>query len=189
MGAPEGPHDPEGTDAPCHLCRGSGFVHPRLPSGLPDYTQVVPCRCSREQWERGRSAYLERFSNLGPLTRLSFKTIITQGRRSDSPNQERFRRALEASQAFARDPLGWLVLLGPSGSGKTHLAAAITNQRIADRQPALFIIVSEFLDHLRSTFSPQSEVSFDELSAQVRGAPLLVLDDLGLHTTSPLSYP
>ncbi len=156
-----------------------------MPSGLPDYTQVEPCRCTEEQWERGRSAYLERFSNLGPLTRLSFETIIPQGRRSDGPNQERFRRALDASQAFARDPQGWLVLLGPSGSGKTHLAAAITNQRIAEGQPALFIIVSEFLDHLRSTFSPQSEVSFDELAAQVRGAPLLVLDDLGQHTTSP----
>jgi DNA replication protein DnaC len=145
----------------------------------------VPCRCTREQWEKGRFAYLERYSNLGPLTRLTFETIIPQGRRGDAPNQERFRRAFETARSFAQTPQGWLVLLGPSGSGKTHLAAAIANLRIGQGHPALFIIVSDLLDHLRATFNPQSELSYDELFTQVRNAPLLVLDDLGQHSTTP----
>ena len=43
----------------------------------------------------------------------------------------------------------------------------------------------DFLDHLRTTFSPQSGVSYDELFTTVRDAPVLVLDDLGAQSTSP----
>jgi len=49
----------------------------------------------------------------------------------------------------------------------------------------LFIVVPEFLDHLRSTFSPESKVSYDQLFESVKMTPLLVLDDFGEHSTSP----
>ena len=51
-------------------------------------------------------------------------------------------------------------------------------------QPAIFIVVPDLLDHLRSTFSPSSETTFDDLFESVRGAPLLILDDLGTQTTT-----
>lgn len=77
------------------------------------------------------------------------------------------------------------MLLGPHGCGKTHLAAAIANYRLSKGQPALFILVPELLDHLRSTYRPDSDVSYDELFQQIKSTPLLVLDDLGSQATTP----
>ena len=47
------------------------------------------------------------------------------------------------------------------------------------------MVVPEFLDHLRSTFSPDSKVSYDEVFESVKTAPLLVLDDFGEQSTTP----
>jgi DNA replication protein DnaC len=89
------------------------------------------------------------------------------------------------AKAFAAEPKGWLVLVGPSGSGKTHLAAAIANHCIENGQPVFYITTPDLLDHLRSTFGPNSEVPYDEFFEQVRNAPLLILDDLGAQSSTP----
>ena len=47
------------------------------------------------------------------------------------------------------------------------------------------MVVPEFLDYLRSAFSPESKISYDRLFEKVKKAPLLVLDDLGEQTTTP----
>jgi DNA replication protein DnaC len=86
---------------------------------------------------------------------------------------------------FAKEPEGWLVLLGGTGRGKTHLAAAIVNFRYQSKKPALFVVVPEFLDHLRSTFSPESKVTYDQMFERVKTTPLLVLDDFGEQSTTP----
>jgi DNA replication protein DnaC len=86
---------------------------------------------------------------------------------------------------FAGSPEGWLIFQGDSGCGKTHLAAAIVNYRYSHGQPALFIVVPDFLDHLRSSFSPDSKVSYDKYFESVKNASLLVLDDFGKQTTTP----
>jgi len=119
------------------------------------------------------------------LTRLTFDNLLPQGRSGNPISQERFSRAYEAAKAFAAEPKGWLILSGPSGCGKTHLAAAITNERLNHGYPVFFITTPDLLDHLRSTFSPGSEIPYDELFDQVRNAPLLVLDDLGAQTSTP----
>ena len=168
----------------CPYCNGAGFVYPRLPSGRPDYSQVVPCRCVRKEMEENRLARLQGYSNLGSLTRLTFDNLMIQGRSGELANQERFLLAYRAATAFAQNPQGWLVFMGPSGCGKTHLAAAIANQRIHQGHPAFFISVSDLLDHLRSTFSPSSDISYDDLFEQVLNAPLLILDDLGIQAST-----
>lgn len=167
------------------MCHGVGFVHPTLPDGTPDFSQVIPCRCVQKELEKERLARLQRYSNLGPLARLTFDHIIPQGRCGDPINQKRFERAYQAALSFAREPQGWLVLEGTSGCGKTHLAAAIVNHRLEYGFPAFFVIVPDLLDHLRSTFSPSSDISYDSLFEQVKNAPLLVLDDLGAHSSTP----
>jgi DNA replication protein DnaC len=93
--------------------------------------------------------------------------------------------AFRAAQKFAETPQGWLVFMGPYGSGKTHLAAAIANYRAATGIPPLFIMVPDLLDHLRSTFSPDSSTSYDRRFNQIRTAPLLILDDLGTQSMTP----
>jgi len=50
---------------------------------------------------------------------------------------------------------------------------------------ARFIVVPEFLDHLRSTFSPDSKISYDQLFESAKNAPVLILDDFGEQTTTP----
>jgi len=127
---------------------------------------------------------LQRYSNLGSLTRLTFDNLLPQGRSENPANQEQFSHAYQAAKAFATEPKGWLVLVGPSGCGKTHLAAAIANHCIENNHPVFYITVPDLLDHLRSTFSPNSEIPYDEFFEQVRNAPLLILDDLGAQSST-----
>ncbi len=94
---------------------------------------------------------------------------------------EAYRLALD----FAKSPDGWLVLQGETGCGKTHLAAAIANHCLQAGKTVKFVVVPDFLDHLRSTFSPDSQVSYDQLFEEVKNAPLLILDDFGEQSTTP----
>ncbi len=108
-------------------------------------------------------------------------------KRPNLPLEQRdnLREAFRVAQEFAKSPEGWLVFMGDNGCGKTHLAAAIVNYRYQMKKPALFVVVPDFLDHLRSTFSPESKISYDHLFERVKNAPLLVLDDFGKQTTTP----
>lgn len=119
------------------------------------------------------------------MTRLTFANLLPQGKSENLAHQEQFQRAYQAAQAFAAEPKGWLVFTGPSGSGKTHLAAAIANQCLASNRPAFYISTPDLLDHLRSSFNPNSDIPYDESFEEVRNAPLLILDDLGAQSSTP----
>ena len=168
----------------CPICKGAGFVHPLLPSGRPDFSRVIACRCARKELDKGRQIHLQRYSNLGLLTHLTFDNLEPQGRSGNPINQEQFRRAYDAARAFAKEVTGWLILVGPSGCGKTHLAAAIANERLSHGYPVFFITTPDLLDHLRSAFNPASEMPYDEFFDRVRNSPLLILDDLGAQTST-----
>ena len=173
------------SNTECHICKGAGFVHPLLSSEKPDFSRVVACLCTHQAADEERQARLERYSNLGPLRHLTFDKLVAQGRSGYAISQEKFSRAYQAAKAFAAKPKGWLVLVGPSGCGKTHLAAAIANECISHGYPAFFITAADLLDHLRATFSPDSEIAYDRLFDQVRNARLLILDDLVTQTSTP----
>jgi DNA replication protein DnaC len=173
----------EGAGEICPICKGAGFVHPALDSGQADFSRVVPCRCSKGELRKKKTEYLEKYSNLGSLSQLTFDNLSPKGRitrhseRSEE-SQEHFAQIYQAAKAFADNPQGWLVFLGPSGSGKTHLACAIANHRLSLGEPVFYIGTADLLDHLRSAFSPTSDTTYDELFEQVKNVPLLVLDDL-----------
>ncbi len=99
--------------------------------------------------------------------------------------RQNLEQAFRLALSFAKSPEGWLVFMGITGCGKTHLAAAIANYCYQANQSVLFVVVPEFLDHLRSTFSPESKVSYDQLFERVKTAPLLILDDFGEQSTTP----
>jgi DNA replication protein DnaC len=94
-------------------------------------------------------------------------------------------KAVKAATTFASRPHGWFVLTGPYGCGKTHLAAAIANSLMDKGNPPLFIMVPDLLDHLRASFDPKNNISYDHRFDEIRTASLLVLDDLGAQSTTP----
>jgi len=102
-------------------------------------------------------------------------------KRLELPLEQRqnLRQAFNLAVEFASSPEGWLIFQGVNGCGKTHLAAAIANYRLAQGKPAFFVVVPDLLDHLRSTFSPDSKISYDEFFEKIKGTPLLILDDFG----------
>jgi DNA replication protein DnaC len=169
----------------CPVCKGKRFVHPMLSPGKPDYSRIVPCRCVEQESDTKRQSRLQSYSNLGTLTRLTFANLVPEGRVKESVSQEQFRRVYDAAKAFALKPEGWLVITGHSGCGKTHLAAAIANECIARKKPAFYMTAPDLLDHLRASFSPGSEMPYDEFFDQVKNAPLLIMDDFGAQSGTP----
>jgi DNA replication protein DnaC len=91
---------------------------------------------------------------------------------------------LLTARQFADHPEGWLVLLGGTGSGKTHLAAAIAHELQAKRRGVRFVVVPDLLDYLRRAMHDDDRDRRD-LIEDVRAAPCLVLDDLGVHSATP----
>lgn len=140
---------------------------------------MQPCECQASVWGATTGSLLKRYSQLGPLERLTFDRLDEHGRAGHADAMS-FRVAVEASKRFAQDPQGWLVLLGPSGCGKTHLAAALANRIIAAGKPVLYVSAPDLFDHLRSGFDPDSGVNQDAVLTQIVQAPVLILDDLSV---------
>lgn len=173
-----------GRDDTCPICKGKGYLVYDVPPGHPDFSKAVPCRCTQARLADERSRTMFAVSNLGALSRMTFDTFMPGGIGLSEVERRSLRSACEASIAFAREPEGWLVLMGGYGSGKTHLAAAIANQRLALGHAALFVVVPDLLDHLRSAYSPTSSTGYDERLEAIRETPLLILDDLGAHNST-----
>jgi DNA replication protein DnaC len=138
-------------------------VREKLPSVLEEFSEL--------QLESLREKTFDNFN---------YKLLYLQPEERQSLEQA-YRSAIN----FARCPEGWLVLMGVNGCGKTHLAAAIANHLRAEGRQVLFIMVPELLDHLRSAFSPESRVHYDELFERVKKAPTLILDDFGEQSATP----
>lgn len=156
-----------------------------VPVGHPDFGKIVPCQCRVKQQEHKRLNRLQSISNLKTMERFTFDRFVPEGYGLTEDRRRNLRLAYETALAFADRPEGWLILLGGYGSGKTHLAAAIANHVVSQSQPALFVVVPDLLDHLRTTYSPASTTSYDERFEEIRGASLLILDDLGAHSATP----
>ena len=183
-GAAPAPEPERAND--CPQCSGSGWVTQRVHVGHPNFGQATPCECRQsDESMPARMEALRRYSNLGTLARLTFGATRPDGPLADMAARQLFAEALPQAANYAENPDGWLVLTGPSGSGKTHLAAAIANRCIERQQTAFFIMVADLLDHLRAAYSPSSEIAYDDLFDQVRNVPVLVLDDLGAHSSTP----
>ena len=99
-----------------------------MPVGHPYFGKAIPCRCQERTDDPSRLERLQRYSNMGLLTRLAFERTVLDGRSADTDNRALFRLAFHAAAAYAEEPQGWLVFTGPSGAGKTHLAAAVANR-------------------------------------------------------------
>ncbi len=185
-----------GADAPksdttpdaerCPVCDGLGWVSRELPLDHPDFGKLTPCVCRAEELKSERFRRLQRYGQLEPFAHITFESLEVEAAQTTA-NERRgpHADALAGARKYAAEPDGWLVLHGPSGSGKTHIAAAVANDVIHRGVPALLISVPDFLDYLRGAYAPNAETPFDSLFEQVKDAPLLILDDLGVQSATP----
>ncbi len=162
-------------------------IEPRIRSRLADPELVSAVRIISPDYrhptdDKGH----HELSSLDLLSNCSFGNFSPRLEEGLEPDRlKSLEKAHKAAQAFAEKPRGWLVLTGPYGCGKTHLAAAIANS-LADRgEPPLFVMVPDLLDHLRATFSPSSNTTYDRRFDEIRTTPLLILDDLGTQSMTP----
>jgi DNA replication protein DnaC len=159
----------------------------RLRSRLvdPDLTLIVTILAPDFRRSGGDSWDQSELSTLSLHKDQTFESVNLRRGELDAEQWENLKRALAVAQNYAQQPEGWLVFLGTYGCGKTHLAAAIANERVSQGYQALFVVVPDLLDHLRATYSPNSQVSYDKRFEEVRTTPLLVLDDLGTESATP----
>ena len=80
------PPPPEPQPA-CPRCRDAGFLRMDVPIGHSDFGKLVPCSCRGDELVRKRRDKLERLSNLGPLVRMTFESLLPDGRSSDPGKQ------------------------------------------------------------------------------------------------------
>jgi DNA replication protein DnaC len=173
------------SDEPCPLCGGLGFVREEVPIDDPSFGKLFPCRCRLSEIEQRQVERLRAVSNLQHLARMTFERFKPEGYGLPPDRAENLQLAYELARQYAEHPQGWLILFGGYGCGKTHLAAAIANRAIEHGQAVLFIPVPDLLDYLRATYAPDSPVGYDDRFDEVRGAPLLILDDLGTQSSTP----
>ena len=176
--------DVEEGDA-CDRCGGRGWLTLDAAVGDPNFGRTVSCVCRQDDREEEAYSRLLKYSNLGSLARFTFETVEPEGNDRLAGSRDSYQRAYAAALDFSERPEGWLVILGPHGSGKTILAAAVANRCIDRGHVVFFSHVPDLLDHLRATFSPASNIAYSELFEQVKSTPLLVLDGLGSHSTTP----
>lgn len=169
----------------CPICGGTGFLRRDLPLDHPEFGHAVPCECALHKMEQRNQELLQKWSDLGALSRLTFDNFVPEGHGLPPAKMSRLQVAFQRARSFAEQPQGWLLLGGGFGTGKTHLAAAIANHRLSLGEPALFVVVPDLLDYLRASFSPASDTTFDERFQMILDTPLLILDDLGAQSATP----
>ena len=118
------------------------------------------------------------------LRRHTFDGFRLHGRLSDKEAQN-LELVRSMVLRWAQAPSGWLVLMGPTGTGKTHLACATGADRLEAGDSVFFAVVPDLLDYLRRTYRPDNPETYDEVFDALRSAGLLILDDLGAHSTTP----
>ena len=162
-------------------------IEARFRSRLSDRELVTDVRINAPDYRRPLDdtghPELSSLAMMGSKTFGSFEDRTGEGLPPDGLKS--LQKSLKAAHTYAERPKGWLVFLGGYGSGKTHLAAAIANYRAKLGDPPLFVMVPDLLDHLRATFSPNSNIAFDRRFDEIRTASLLVLDDLGTQSMTP----
>ena len=180
-------HDPQNRDAPCPTCDGKGVIMLDVPLDDPRYGKFQRCPNNPVDTDTDLQERLRLFGNLEAYKDKTFENFVPDpfdGQLTDDAVRS-LTIALQRAEDFAREPRGWIVYEGPYGCGKTHLAVAIANARLeqfGDR--VLFITAPDLLDFLRTTFNPNTEISYDESFDRIRNIPMLVLDDLGVENPS-----
>jgi len=95
-------------------------------------------------------------------------------KRMELPLEQRqnLRQAFNLAVEFARSPEGWLIFQALMAVVRLiwQQLSLIISWR---KETSLLCVVPDLLDHLRSTFSPDSKISYDKFSERIKEVPLL----------------
>jgi DNA replication protein DnaC len=166
------------------FCNHLGVIRYEVPVDDPRFGKLFRCPYNDVAYDSDRQEKLRRLSHLEAFAERTFETFHVDLPMLTPEDQQSLRMAYNMAQDFARSPRGWMLLEGTYGCGKTHLAAAVGNARLAHGDVVIFVTVPDLLDHLRGTYGPTSETSYDETFDRIRNASLLILDDLGVENPS-----
>ena len=77
-----------GSEADCAICGNIGWLRVEVPVGHPSFGKAVQCGCQRRDDDPSRVTRLQRYSNMGPLIRLTFEATFESGngKRATNPN-------------------------------------------------------------------------------------------------------
>ena len=165
------------------LAKPLGDLEQRIQSRVMDvsHSQYLPLGVEDGKWSGNDALDLPLFKE---MTVASFDPARQGSAELSSPQKASLKMAYTLAKNYGETPEGWLVLMGENGVGKTHLAASIAHRARSDGRSVLFLVVPDLLDHLRYTFRPDSDVTYDELFEEIKHVDMLVLDDLGAHGTT-----
>lgn len=172
-------------DPDCQICHGIGFYIKDVSIGHPDFGRAQPCICAQPALVANRRRQMNALGTMEALADMTFECFHPEGIALTAERQRTLSAAYETAYAFAQQPQGWLLLTGGFGVGKTHLAAAIGNAVTLRGDKVIFVLAPDLLDHLRASFAPTSEETYDELFTRLKNIPLLILDDLGSESSTP----
>lgn len=177
--------DPANPEVACPICGGMGRIKYAIEdTSDPRFGKLFRCPNYPVEVDYERQERMRKLSNLGSFVDKSFGNFEVAVQGYTQRDIQALQVAYDAARRYSQTLDGWLLLEGNYGCGKTHLAAAVGNVRLAKGEMVLFITTPDLLDHLRSSFSPNSEVGYDEMFERVKNAHLLILDDLGVENPS-----
>lgn len=155
----------------CVVCRGSGYVHPRLPDGKPDYSQVINCQAegcieSQRRVYESTEAYIKekgvsKFNSFD-----TFKPVLGAESTLDAFKDIAFNEGAE--------PL--LMVYGTTGNGKTHLCEATVTQLLKRGVDCRLWAVADLISKLKESIP---ENTTELLMTRLKKIPALILDEWG----------
>jgi chromosomal replication initiation ATPase DnaA len=161
--------DPNPDPPACERCRGAGHLRIDVPLDDPKFGTLVRCPVCNPAPTRDQ--VLARQASDAGLPRSHRRR--TFGAFKPVPGA---LRALNAAVAFSQKPEGWLHISGERGAGKTHLSLAIANEFVERGEPCRWIFVPDLVEE---ALAGMQAGRHHELLAELKAAPILILDDLG----------
>src|ERR1700752_307636 len=105
----------------CPHCGGVGYLRADVPLGHEKFGRLEPCVCRANEIAQNARQRLYELSNLEHLSHLTFENFSRSGNPKAefmSPQEAAsLHDACDASETFARDLQGWLLLEGSYGAG------------------------------------------------------------------------
>lgn len=176
--------DPENPADPCPVCGGLGVIKYAVQPDDKRFGKFFRCPNNPVEIDQQRHERMRRLSNLDAFKDKSLDNFEMDILGYSEKERLSLQMAFKAAANYAENPDGWLMLEGAYGCGKTHLAAAVGNYRLQKGDMVLFITTPDLLDHLRASFAPNSEFTYDESFDRLRETGLLIIDDLGVENPS-----